>query len=701
MNVRSVGAWFSLVAGSLCLLVGMLALYGYDAVFNTQGFTDRAMEAYSDPEVQSWLADEITVGVIERGNPDLISFRPVITGTVETVLGSDAGTAVVRGAVSDLHRTLFTSGGDTVTLGVTDVLILAADAIEQTNPEAAEQLLEAEAGLVQIANREATADIITFGESLGVVAIVLPLVGLALLIVGAALWRPRRRGVEIIGGCIALVGLLLAVAAVVARAVLLLSVDENSRPVARAVWDAMIGPLVVWGVGMVILGVVLALAARSVLKPVEIAPLLRSVGRTIADPPAGPVGRLLRALIAVTLAVALLFRADEVLSAATVTLGVLVLIWGLSELLRLFFPASEEAATAARGRPRWGLRVAAGLIGLGALVILGVAFVANRSPDPPPPPIVDACNGHVELCDRPLDDIAFAATHNSMAAAEVPGWLLANHNRWIPRQLDDGYRALLIDTWYGFPTTNDSGVVTDTSAGEEPGVDPIDPDTEAAAERTRQRLSPNIDTSKRGLFLCHGFCELGAVPLADGLLEIRTFLLQNPNEVLIIFVEDHTSAVDTAAAFEEAGFADLAWTVEDGAELPTPREMIESDRRVLIMSENDTEGAPDWYHEGFALTQETPYSFDSPEALAAPDSCEPNRGEPESPLFQMNHWVQRVAPPMPSDADVANEREFLLERVRRCEMEREKLPNIVAVDFHERGDTLDVVDELNGVSTRG
>ena len=128
--------------------------------------------------------------------------------------------------------------------------------------------------------------------------------------------------------------------------------------------------------------------------------------------------------------------------------------------------------------------------------------------------------------------------------------------------------------------------------------------------------------SQRGLFLCHGFCELGAVPLADGLLEIRTFLLQNPNEVLIIFVEDHTSAVDTAAAFEEAGFADLAWTVEDGAELPTPREMIESGRRVLIMSENDTEGAPEWYHEGFALTQETPYSFDSPEALAAPDSAD-------------------------------------------------------------------------------
>lgn len=701
MNVRSIGAWLSLVAGSLCLLVGMLALYGHDAVFDTEGFTDRVMEAYTDPEVEAWLAEEITVGVVERGNPDLISFRPVVSRTVEAVLGSDAGTAVVRGAVSDLHRTLFTSDGDTVTLGVTDVLILTADALEPTNPEAADQLLEAEAGLVQIANREATADIITFGESLGVVAIVLPLVGLALLGVGAALWRPRRRGVEIVGGCIALTGLLLAVGAVVARAVLLILVDDDARPIARAVWDAMVGPLVVWGVGMVVLGAVLALAARNVLKPVEIAPLLRSLGRTVADPPGGPVGRLLRALIAVTLGIALLFRTDAVLQAVLVAVGVLVLIWGLSELLRLFVPASESAGAAARGRPRLGLRVAAGLMGLGALVILGVAFAANRSPDPPPQPVVDACNGHRELCDRPLDEIAFAGTHNSMAAAEVPGWLLANHDRWIPEQLGAGYRALLIDTWYGFPTTKDSGVVTDMSADEEPGVDPIDAQTTAAAERTRQRLTPSIDTSARGLFLCHGFCELGAVPLEDGLLEIRTFLLQNPNEVLIVFVEDHTSAVDTAAAFEEAGFADLAWTVEGGAELPTPREMIESGRPVLIMSENDTEGAPDWYHEGFALTQETPYSFDSPEALAAPDSCRPNRGEPDSPLFQMNHWVQRVAPPMPSDADVANEREFLLERARRCEMVRETTPNIVAVDFHERGDTLAVVDELNGVSSGG
>ncbi|MGI9538962.1 MAG: hypothetical protein ACR2N6_02295 [Miltoncostaeaceae bacterium] len=699
MVVRSIGAWLSLVVGSLCLLVGALALYGYDTAFNTDGFTDRVMEAYADPVVQDRIADELTVSVIENGAPDLISFRPVITGTIEAVLGSRAGTAVVRAAVADLHRTLFTTDGDTVTLGLTDALILVAEAIEPTNPEAAEQLLEAEAGLVQVANREATADIITFGESLGVVAIILPLVGLALLVLAMILWRPRRLGLIAAAGSVAIVGVLLAVAAVVGRAVLLISTDEASRPIVAAVWDAFMGELVVWGVGLAAVGAVLALAARNVLKPVDVRGLLHAVGRTVADPPGGPVGQLMRAIVAVTLGLALLFRPSAVLAAFLIAGGVLVLAWGLSELLRLLFPSGGPEAELAHGR-RAGLRLAVGIVAIGALVIMGVAFATQRGPDPPRVADVDACNGHKELCDRTVDEVVFAGTHNSMAAAEVPDWFLANHAAWIPKQLDAGYRALLIDTWAGWPTTDDSGVITDTS-GEDAATDEFDDEPKAAAERTRQRLTPTIDQDARDLFLCHGFCELGAIPLEDGLREIQTFLLQNPNEVLIIFVEDHTEPAATAAAFEAAGLGDQAWTVEDGADLPTLREMIDSGKRIIVMAENDTEGAPDWYHDGFSLTQETPFSFDSPEALAAPESCRPNRGEPDSPLFQMNHWVQRVAPPLASDAEVVNQREFLLERARRCEMERGLLPNIVAVDFHERGDTLDVVDELNGVDPPG
>jgi len=62
-----------------------------------------------------------------------------------------------------------------------------------------------------------------------------------------------------------------------------------------------------------------------------------------------------------------------------------------------------------------------------------------------------ACNGDPALCDRRLDEVVFAGTHNAMGAAEVDGWLFPNQQRTIRRQLEDGIRALMIDVVAGVP----------------------------------------------------------------------------------------------------------------------------------------------------------------------------------------------------------------------------------------------------------
>ena len=43
------------------------------------------------------------------------------------------------------------------------------------------------------------------------------------------------------------------------------------------------------------------------------------------------------------------------------------------------------------------------------------------------------CNGSPKLCERTIDTVTFPATHNSMAAAEYPGWLFPMHDRDDPR----------------------------------------------------------------------------------------------------------------------------------------------------------------------------------------------------------------------------------------------------------------------------
>ncbi len=137
-----------------------------------------------------------------------------------------------------------------------------------------------------------------------------------------------------------------------------------------------------------------------------------------------------------------------------------------------------------------------------------------------------------------------------------------------------------------------------------------------------------------------------------------------------------------------------------GPPWPTLREMIESGGRLLVMAENEAGDVP-WYHQQFELAQETPYTFDSPEALERAASCDPNRGATTNSLFVLNNWVEGRPAPKPSIAGQVNAEPALGPRTERCERIRERLPNLVAVDFYEFGDVRAVVDELNGVKGAG
>ena len=130
-----------------------------------------------------------------------------------------------------------------------------------------------------------------------------------------------------------------------------------------------------------------------------------------------------------------------------------------------------------------------------ALVAVAIAFAitsddevapAVERPDRP----VTVCNGRAELCARPLNEVVFAGTHNSMSAAEEPGWYFAGHEEGIAEQLDFGVRALLIDTHYGI-RDNKGNVRTDLEregTNREKIVNAIGEEGLAAAERLVGRI---------------------------------------------------------------------------------------------------------------------------------------------------------------------------------------------------------------------
>jgi hypothetical protein len=301
-----------------------------------------------------------------------------------------------------------------------------------------------------------------------------------------------------------------------------------------------------------------------------------------------------------------------------------------------------------------------------------------------------ACNGHAELCDKPLDEVALASTHNSMSAARED-FLGSMHDGGIVAQLDYGVRGLLVDTWYGSGSNRTVRTDLDRSGvSRQDQIEDYGQEVVLAAERIADQVAGTA-RGPVGTYLCHAYCELGATDFNGALKGIRSWLIAHPDEVVVLFLQDQISPDDTEREFRRSGLIDLVYTHPEGAEFPTLREMIAEDTRVLVMAENDAGDVP-WYVQGFDVTQETPYEFSKPSDL----SCTPNRGGTGKPLFQLNHWIEKTQPTV-SDARTLNAHDFLLDRARTCEAERDAFPNLIAVNYYSVGDLMEVVDELNGV----
>lgn len=338
--------------------------------------------------------------------------------------------------------------------------------------------------------------------------------------------------------------------------------------------------------------------------------------------------------------------------------------------------------------------IAVGAFGT-VVVALGFIFFGSSSDSSiAAPALGTVCNGHAELCDRPYNDVAYATTHNAMSVASSPGWFIPEQADPIPTQLDQGVRGLLIDVWPG----RDAGGVTVTASDrtnlarqiirQDFGAAAL---TAAAQYSNARAGSPSGPTS---LYLCHGLCEIGSESFPQMLNSLHTWMEDNPNEVVTLFIEEYAPSSEVAADIIDAGLAPMAATPPaKGDTWPTLGEMITSGKRLVVMIENGKtpKNAP-WMVNGFTITQDTPYTFRSADDF----SCDENRGPNDAPLLLVNHWLAG-ATSLVSNAQKVNTEAVLGGRMRRCQSERGQIPNFVAVNFVSVGDTFTVVDQLNGV----
>ena len=261
------------------------------------------------------------------------------------------------------------------------------------------------------------------------------------------------------------------------------------------------------------------------------------------------------------------------------------------------------------------------------------------------------CNGHLQLCNRPYNQVAYLTTHNAFNAEE-DGFALPNQNFGLTQQLEFGVRALMLDVY------DEGGIAT----------------------------------------VYHGFSFLGTASLASNLEEIKGFMDANPNEVVTIIFESYVSSEMMSDVFAQVGLQAYLHTQTIGEPWPTLQQMIDSNRRLVVFSdENDALPAQEWYHYVWDHAVETNFTNNSP----ADFDCDFNRGDSLNDLFIINHFVTAtgIGTGQPDQAAIVNELSFFYDRVLGCQQEKLKFPNFPTIDFYELGQTMAVIDSLNGIQT--
>lgn len=262
------------------------------------------------------------------------------------------------------------------------------------------------------------------------------------------------------------------------------------------------------------------------------------------------------------------------------------------------------------------------------------------------------CNGFEPLCSKQYNEVAYLTTHNAYNNEEE-GFDFPNQYNSITQQLEGGVRALMLDVY------NEGGVPT----------------------------------------VYHGISIFGNKPLTENLDAIKAFLDTHPNEIVTIIFECYVTADLIEADLTSTGL--MPYLFEKGSDdWPTLQQMIDDETRLVIFTDcEDADVDQGWYHHTWTHAVETNFEYYDVSEF----DCEFNRGDPSNDLFIINHFVtdESIGVGVESQAEIANENPFFIDRCDECELTTGKFPNFPTIDFYSIGDGLAVVNELNDLGDLG
>lgn len=695
----------------LVALTGVLAFVALPAVYvrtqllDRNQLADRVGAAVTSEQVRAVAAARIVDEAVDAGADELLTARPLAVAGVQALLGTPVVRNLARGVSNDAYALLVEgeSGTYVIDLGRSTAFVL--EGLRSVSPRLADSLPEGfDPEILRIdADDPTLVSVRRITDLGGWLAIVTPLGALAAAIAALLLGREDRRRVLLqLGSALALAGALLLFLLTLARGAAVPGIEAGSdvSAAAGALWDALLGDLSIWSQTLLLTGLVLAAVAATRRQQQGVAGRLLDTVQRVRKA-ATPRVRAARALV--LLAAAALIAWEPALALRLVAIGLAV--YAIAELAAVLDQTSDRRAAkrakagAGGAAAEGGLRLRASVPGPRvvvpvAAVIAAIALAAFMTDDAPQPPVVaaapaDGCNGERAYCDLRLDQYAFATTHNSFSAAQDPGWLIPNQRFGIARQLDDGIRGFMLDVHVGVRT--DKLVRTDLQAegsdrnkvGKVLGRDNL-----ATAERLGGRIGAGELRGRRELFLCHTLCELGAAPALEQLRAFRRWLAAHRDQVLVFIVEPYAPPARIERLFRDAGLLDEVVTLDRTAPLPTLGDLVRADRRLIVFSEGEA-GAPPWYMPAWSFIQDTPLGAEKPSEF----SCRRSRGDADSPLLLVNHWIDSFPPNPRRNHEIGGA--VLTRRLDRCERRRGMMVNMIGVDFYDRSGVVPAARALN------
>jgi hypothetical protein len=696
--MRRVASTVLLVVAGVMFPVAVIANWAGSNLYDSDSFSARAVEPLNSQAVRRELSRRLTEQLVQAGNQQATNFRPAFELALEGVIDTDTFKSIFRNAVRQTHKSIIEGGGGGrgLDLGASFALITSS---LQASGGAGGGNQQGQSGL-QNSLSDVTSKIDDFGlwDEEGIVGQIASgsfIIGLAAVVGSIAVAQDRRRAVRRLGIAAVIGGLFIAALLIVATWLVGRQIDDPSLSSAiKGALGEVTSDLRITGLWIAAYGLVVAAAATTSERRYTPAEVRSRVRGWVERRRQTTLGTIL--LGALGLSISFIFIQDPLGSLELVIRAVALWVGYLAvlEILRLVRAITAQQAKQRSIWPRvatigGAIVVIIGLVTAGFLLTTrGAAKAAQATKQ-------QVCNSRKSLCDLRIDQVTFPGVHHAMASSEYPGWLFAQQVGTVTQQLNAGVRALNIDTHYGAPSTaripgQDTPIIlTDKTAETVAHADDTDP---VQAKRAAQLAAgaPKAADAQRGIYMCHSNCETGAVTFGKGLGELKRWLDSHPDDIVMLTIHDFTAPADTAAAIEAAGLGDRVATLQPGQPLPTLRSLIDSGRTLLVFAERGDPGGPPWYHNMYDWFQETKFSFTNKNQF----NCQPNRGKPDAPLFLINHWIT-VSPPNPSEEAVVNSRAVLDKRIEQCLRERGLVPNILQVQFAERGDLISTVQSLN------